>query len=265
MGCLSETGLWETWDAYPEQNSSRFAQPHVVEPVNQFSRISEWKLLRDFLEPLLGRRKSGNIARKMIAHFGSAIRAIAAPPHVLRNVYGIDPTTLRTMNLVKRMAICLLQAEVYKFPVLENADAAANFLIALASKQTVEQLWVLYLATNGRILSVERVATGTVNHCIVYPHQVVEGSLRSSAAGVILAHNHPSGDPSPSKEDVALTCEIYRALDVLDVYLVDHIIVANGCWTSFRREGLLRRCNRHGRGCSPPLPPGNRVNPGHAD
>jgi DNA repair protein RadC len=107
------------------------------------------------------------------------------------------------------------------------------------AREKVEQFRLLFLDNRNRLLADEAQARGTVNHTPVYPREVVKRALDLHATAVILVHNHPSGDPSPSQDDIEMTAEIKRAMAALGIVLHDHIIVGNGKWLSFRKTGLL--------------------------
>jgi DNA repair protein RadC len=98
---------------------------------------------------------------------------------------------------------------------------------------------VLFLDTRNRLLADEAQARGTVNHTPVYPREVVKRALELQATALILVHNHPSGDPTPSPDDIEMTREVRQAAGVLNIVLHDHIIVGNGRWLSLRQKGLL--------------------------
>ena len=115
-----------------------------------------------------------------------------------------------------------------------------GYLNAQLARERVEQFRILFLDTRNRILADEAQARGTVNHTPVYRREVARRALDLHATAVILVHNHPSGDPAPSQADIGMTQEIGRALDAIGVALHDHVIVGNGRWVSFRREGLLK-------------------------
>jgi DNA repair protein RadC len=100
---------------------------------------------------------------------------------------------------------------------------------------------VLYLSTKNRLIHSERLATGTIDRAAVYPRRVIEGAMAAHAAALVFCHNHPSGDPSPSDEDIILTHDLVQATRPLDIEVHDHIIIGNGRHYSFRREGLLKR------------------------
>ncbi len=124
-------------------------------------------------------------------------------------------------------------------PVVNNWDRLMEYLGAVLSREKTEQFRVLFLDNRNRLIADEAQARGTVNHTPVYPREVVKRALELHATALILVHNHPSGDPTPSQEDVAMTDEVREAASVLSIALHDHVIVGNGRWTSFRKEGLL--------------------------
>ena len=116
---------------------------------------------------------------------------------------------------------------------------ASLYLQAVLQRERVEQFRILFLDTRNRLLADEAQSRGTVNHTPVYPREVVKRALELHATAIILVHNHPSGDPKPSRDDVEMTRAIRVAAEVLSVVLHDHVIVGNGRWFSFRKEGLL--------------------------
>jgi DNA repair protein RadC len=144
-----------------------------------------------------------------------------------------------TLKVVQLAAQRLARAEVVERPVLNNWDRLMDYLHAVLARERVEQFRVLFLDTRNRLLADEAQARGTVNHTPVYPREVVKRALELKATGLILVHNHPSGDPTPSRDDLEMTQEVKRAASALSIVLHDHVIVGNGTWLSFRREGLL--------------------------
>jgi DNA repair protein RadC len=123
--------------------------------------------------------------------------------------------------------------------VLTNWDRLMDYLNAALARERVEQFRVLFLDVRNRLLADEAQARGTVNHTPVYPREVVKRALELQASAIILVHNHPSGDPTPSRDDIEMTREVKRAAAALSITLHDHVIVGNGRWLSFRAEGLL--------------------------
>jgi DNA repair protein RadC len=122
-------------------------------------------------------------------------------------------------------------------PVLTNWPRLMEYLTAELSRERIEQFRVLFLDNRNRLLADEAQQRGTVNHTPVYPREVAKRALEPTA--LILVHNHPSGDPTPSEDDIGMTQRVKAAAAALSIVLHDHIIVGNGRWLSFRKEGLL--------------------------
>jgi DNA repair protein RadC len=187
----------------------------------------------------LPRRDTKPIARALIAQFGSFARAISAPVQELLAVEGLGDAGAAALKSVHAAALRLMRAEIIDQPVLTNWDRLMDYLNAAMSRERVEQFRVLFLDNRNRLLADEAQQRGTVNHTPVYPREVAKRALELHATALILVHNHPSGDPTPSSEDVAMTREIKAAVSALSIVLHDHVVVGNGRWLSFRNEGLL--------------------------
>ncbi len=203
--------------------------------------LADHEMLEMALFIALPRRDTKPIARALMARFGSFAGAIAAPVQELRGEDGLGDAGIAALKLVHGAALRLARAEVQARPVLGNWDKLMEYLNAAMARERIEQFRVLYLDNRNRLLADEAQQRGTVNHTPVYPREVVKRGLELNATAAILAHNHPSGDPTPSREDIEMTREILRALSVVRIVLHDHVIVGNGSWLSFRREGLLER------------------------
>jgi len=132
-----------------------------------------------------------------------------------------------------------LRREALRSPVLGDTDAVADYLFAAMAHEPVEQLRVLYLNTRNRLLLDETVIEGSINIAPIYPREIVRRSLEVGATALILAHNHPSGDPKPSREDIRVTRLVAAAGSALDIRLHDHVIVARSGWISLRAGGYL--------------------------
>ncbi len=187
----------------------------------------------------LPRRDTKPIARALLARFGSFANAIARRCRTCVAVEGMGEAGAAALKTVQAAALRLVRAEVQGQPVLANWDALMGYLNAQLARERVEQFRILFLDSRNRLLADEAQARGTVNHTPVYPREVAKRALELHATALILVHNHPSGDPAPSRPDIEMTAEIGRAVATLGVALHDHVIVGNGRWLSFRREGLL--------------------------
>ncbi|HEX3347638.1 MAG TPA: DNA repair protein RadC [Acetobacteraceae bacterium] len=201
--------------------------------------LADHELLEMVLFIALPRRDTKPLARSLIARFGSFAAAIAAPLTELRGTEGLGEAGAASLKTVHAAALRLARAEVIDRPVLANWDRLMEYLTAVLARERIEQFRVLFLDTRNRLLADEAQGRGTVDHTPVYPREVVKRALELHATALILVHNHPSGDPTPSQADIAMTREVQQAARALSILLHDHVIVGNGKWLSFRREGLL--------------------------
>jgi DNA repair protein RadC len=201
--------------------------------------LADYELLEMVLFLALPRRDTKAIAKALLARFGSFAAVIAAPLNDLRAIKGMGEAGPAALKTVHAAALRLVRSEVLNRPVLANWDRLMEYLNAALARERTEQFRVLFLDTRNRLIADEAQARGTVNHTPVYPREVVKRALELQATALILVHNHPSGDPAPSRADVEMTQEVNRAATALGVALHDHIIIGNGSWLSFRAEGLL--------------------------
>jgi DNA repair protein RadC len=201
--------------------------------------LADHEMLEMALFLALPRRDTKPIARALLARFGSLAGAIAAPVQELRGVDGLGEAGIAALKLLQGAAVRLVKAEVIGRPVLSNWDRLMEYLNATLARERVEQFRVLFMDTRNRLIADEMQGQGTVNHTPVYPREVARRALEVNATAVILVHNHPSGDPTPSRDDIVMTQEVRTALGAVSVLLHDHIIVGNGGWTSLRQTGAL--------------------------
>jgi DNA repair protein RadC len=201
--------------------------------------ISDTALLARLLAFVLPADAAPPMAERTIRQFGSYPATLAAPEIELRAVRGLGTHSIAAIKLLHTAAVRLAKARASEGPVLDNWERLMAYLNAILARERVEQFRILFLDGRNRLLADEAQARGTVNHTPVYPREVVRRALELRAESVILVHNHPSGDPSPSRADLEMTAQIQAAAKVVSVLIVDHVIVGNGRWLSFRKEGLL--------------------------
>ena len=164
---------------------------------------------------------------------------VAAPRQELESVENVGRAGAAAIKIVHAATLRFGLAEVLNQPVLNNWDRLMSYLNTVLARERVEHFHILFLDNRNRLLADEAQARGTVNHTPVYPREVVKRALELHATAIILVHNHPSGDPSPSRDDIEMTQEIKAAATALGVVVHDHVIVGNGRWFSFRQESLL--------------------------
>ncbi len=164
---------------------------------------------------------------------------LSAPSAARKRVIGNEPGVLAWLDTLRSAMLHALRGEAMKGPVLGDSGAVLDYLFAAMAHEPVEQFRVLYLNSKNRLLLDETVVEGSVNVAPIYPREIVRRSLEVGATALILAHNHPSGDPKPSSEDIRVTRLVAAAGEALDIRLHDHVIVARSGWISLRAGGYL--------------------------
>jgi DNA repair protein RadC len=201
--------------------------------------LADYEILEVLLFANYPRQDTKPVAKALIARFGSLARVLAARPEELQAVERVGPGAAATIKAANAAALHMLRAEAKEQPVLNNWDRLLAYLTAALAREPIEQFRVIFLDTKNRLIADEAQAKGTVNHTPVYPREVVKRALELGATALILVHNHPSGDPTPSRADIEMTAEVKTAAAALGIVLHDHLIIGNGRHLSFRREGLL--------------------------
>lgn len=202
--------------------------------------LLDHELLEMVLFLALPRRDTRAIARELCRRFGSFAGAIAAPVPALAATPGLGEAGAAALKTVQAAALRLSRAELQRRPdLLDTWDRLAAHLHATLAREPVEQLRGLFLDSRNRLLAEEVLTQGTVNHTPAYPREVAKRALELGATALIIAHNHPSGDPTPSRADVEVTRAIEAALGTLGIVLHDHVVVGSGRVMSLRRDGLL--------------------------
>lgn len=141
--------------------------------------------------------------------------------------------------MVRGIMLHVLREEAASEPILTDSQALIDYLFADMAHLPAERLRVLFLNSRNRLLRDEMMGEGSVNEAPIYPREIMRRALEVGATALILAHNHPSGDPSPSKGDINATRRVVEAARPLDIQIHDHVILSRGGWTSFKTLGLL--------------------------
>jgi DNA repair protein RadC len=203
--------------------------------------LADYEMLEMLLFFAMPKGDTKPLAKALVNRFGSFAAVLAAPQQELLATRGLGEHSVAAIKLVQAAALRLSRAEVMDAPVLNNAERLDAYLAGVMSREKVEQFRVLFLDPKNRLIADEVQGRGTVNHTPVYAREVVKRALELHATALILVHNHPSGDPTPSRGDIEMTAEIGKVTTLLGIVLHDHIIVGNGRSFSFRREGMLAR------------------------
>jgi len=201
--------------------------------------LADYEILELVLASVLPRRDTKPLAKELIDRFGSLKNAVMARPGQLAEVKGVGPGVQAQWTLLQELYARLGEDGARRgAPLNDPADVARAAMARLGSKGT-EEFWVLYLDTRNRVIEWRQAAKGTVNATPVFPREIMATALRLEATNIILAHNHPGGDASPSKEDILLTGIIREAAAGLDINVLDHVIVTDHDYYSFNDQGRL--------------------------
>src|SRR5277367_1108297 len=177
-------------------------------------------------------------AKSLLAHFGGFGKVMSADPEALSEA-GLGLAGVAAIKSVREAALRLMRLELQEQPVVNSWDKLIDYCNAQLAHNTVEEFHILFLDRKNVLIKHERQQRGTIDHTPVYPREVVKRALDLGASAMILVHNHPSGDPTPSKADIAVTQDIKKAAAPLGVVLHDHVIIGRNRHTSLRDLGLI--------------------------
>jgi DNA repair protein RadC len=192
--------------------------------------LQDYELMELILFRSIPRRDVKPLAKKIVERFGSFAQALAAPPHLLKKIDGVGDSIVTDLKIIEAAAHRVAKGEVKKREVLSSWDAVLNYCRTAMGFAEKEQFRLLFLDKRNGLIADEVQQSGTVDHTPVYPREVVKRALELSATAIILVHNHPSGDPTPSSTDVKMTRDIIEVAKPLGIMVHDHIIVGrDGC------------------------------------
>jgi DNA repair protein RadC len=179
------------------------------------------------------------IAKALLKRFGSLPALMAANTEALKSVDDVGDSTVIALKLVQAVAQRMLKREVLDKPVLDSWNRVLDYCHSVMAHQREEQLRLFFLDGRNALVADEMQSKGTVNHTPLYVREVVRRALELGASALIMAHNHPTGDPSPSRDDIALTREVRSALKAVGVSLHDHIIIGRKGHVSLRSMNVI--------------------------
>jgi len=201
--------------------------------------LPDYELLELFLFRSLPRQDVKPIAKALIARFGDLGGVLAAPIADLCTVPGIKEASALDLKLMHEASVRIGRAPMTKRPVISSASALQSYVRTVLANQPREQFRVLFLDNKNQLILDEVMGQGTVDHAPVYPREVARRALEVSAAAVILVHNHPSGDPTPSRADIEMTKQVVEAGKALKIAVHDHLVVGRDGVASLKSLGLF--------------------------
>ena len=201
--------------------------------------LPDYELLELVLFRAVPRRDTKDIAKRLIARFGSFAEVVNAPPERLKEVREVGDSIVTELKLVRAAALRLMQSEIVERSALASWSQVLAYLRAAQGYEQREHFRILFLDKRNRLIADEVQQRGTVDHTPVYVREVVKRALELSATALILVHNHPSGDPSPSRADIDMTRQIVDAAKPLGIVIHDHVIVGRDGHASFKALRLI--------------------------
>ena len=203
--------------------------------------MADYELLELLLTIAIPRRDVKQKAKDLLNHFGSFNKVITASQNSLSS-YGLSENVITILKVIKASAIKLSWQELNEQnePILSNFDYMIDYCRTAMSYLDVEEFRVIFLDAKLKIIKEETMQRGSVNSVSVHPREVLKAAIQHNATSVILLHNHPSGDPTPSREDILITERIAKAGNLLGIQLKDHIILGQDSYISLNAEGYLK-------------------------
>jgi len=203
------------------------------------SALADYELLELYLFNSNPRNDMKPVAKDLIKTFGSFAEVIAAPVDQLKTIKGISEKTAIDLKLIKAAATKLSQESILDQPILSSWSALMDYCRTAMQFEAKEQFRVLFLDRKNRLIKDEIMSQGTIDRAPVYPREIIKRALDLNSTAIILAHNHPSGDPTPSQSDVDITKKIIKAGDSIGLTVHDHLIIGRENVASFKTLGLM--------------------------
>jgi DNA repair protein RadC len=201
--------------------------------------MPDYEILELLLSQAIPRADVKPVAKALLARFGSLGEVMSAPSSDLQEIKGVGEAAAVALKVVQAAGLRLAQQQVLNTNVISSWNSLIDYCKAAMGYEKIEQLRVLYLDRKNILIADEVQQRGTVDHTPLYPRQVLKRALDLNASALILVHNHPSGDPTPSRDDIDMTKEVRDAADKLGIALHDHVIIGKNSHARFKSMGLL--------------------------
>lgn len=201
--------------------------------------LADYELVEYLLALAIPRRDTKPLAKALLREFGSLGRLIGADPQSLRRIPGMGDGAVAALRIVQATSLRMLKGEFADKPLLSSWDALLDWLRADMGSNDIERVRVLYLNSRNMLIRDEVASEGSIDQSAIYVREIVKRALDLGATAIILVHNHPSGNPEPSRQDIAITRDIAEAAGKLGILVHDHIVVGGSDYRSLRAMGLL--------------------------
>lgn len=201
--------------------------------------VQDYELLEMILFRAIPRRDVKQLAHELIDRFGDLSAVLSAPRRELIAIHGVSDSVVDEFALIRAVALNIGQSTIINKKALANWDALLAYCRTKMAENKIEEFHVIFLDKQNNIIADEKMGSGTVDHTPVYPREVIKRALELNATALIIAHNHPSGDPSPSRADIEITHRLRDLALGFNIALHDHLVVSRGAVLSFKEQGLL--------------------------
>lgn len=201
--------------------------------------LQDYELIEYLLMLPLPRRDTKPLAKALLREFGGIGGVMSADPNALMRVKGVGETVVAAIKVVQATSLRLLRSEIERQPVLGSWQALLDYLRADMAYKGTERVRVLYLNTKNELIRDEVASEGSIDQAAIYVREIIRRGMELEASALILVHNHPAGDPSPSRADINLTRDIIDAGKRLGISVHDHVIIASSGHSSMRALGLI--------------------------
>ncbi len=201
--------------------------------------LPDYEMLELVLFRAIPRQDVKPLARALLDHFGDFNTVLSAPLDQLEAVKGVGDAVICELKIIEAAAHRLSHDRIRQQPVLSSWGALLDYCRTTMAHRATEQFRVFFLDRKNTLIADEEQGKGTVDHVPVYPREIVKRALLLNASALILVHNHPSGDPTPSQADIQMTREVVLAAEALGIALHDHVIIGRSQETSLRADGYL--------------------------
>lgn len=234
-------------ELFPKEESNKKEQPHYMGHrdrlrqrfINNPDSLPDYELLELLLFIAIPRKDVKPIAKALIDRFKNINGVLNASINDLQGIKGISENTAIALKAIQKTGLKILQQDIIGRPILNSWQRLIDYCTASMANENNEHFRLLFMNKKNELIADEVQQTGTVDHTQAYPREIIKRALELGATALILVHNHPSGDPSPSDADIHMTRAIIDAAKPFDIIVHDHLIVSRNGTSSFKTMGLM--------------------------
>lgn len=201
--------------------------------------LAEYELLELVLFAASARADVKPLAKRLLKQFGSYAGVVRAEVSALRQVEGLGDAGIAAIKAIESSVAAILKQEITSRPVIQSWTALVDYCKVHVGAKTREEFHALFLNTRKMVIAHHKLQEGTVDQTMIFPRELIRMALEVGASHMILVHNHPSGDPTPSRADIDITRQIRQAASAFNISVLDHLIITRGEYVSFKAMGLM--------------------------